>query len=196
MTELRDVVGYESFYQVSSDGRIFSKPREVHGKNGYCHKLGSRELKQYDNGNGYLSVMLYDDVRGKRIYVHRIVAKAFIPNPDNLPQINHKDEDKKNNCVENLEWCSSYYNLLYGHHIKRVADTQSMPVLQFDSDGTFIYRFQSAMDASRQTGIPQGCISSACIRNTHYAHGCIWILEKDIFNTFVKRKARYDGSRK
>lgn len=195
MNELRDVVGFEQYYQVSSDGRIFAKPRTILRSNKTICHLNEREMKLRDNGNGYLTVMLYDDEKGKRKYVHRIVAEAFIPNPNNLPQVNHKDENKKNNSVENLEWCTCYYNLTYGTHFQRVADAQSVPVLQFTDDGIFVDRFKSAMDASRQTGIPQGSISKACSRYTHYSNGFVWILEKDVFDVFVKRKARYDGSR-
>lgn len=196
MNELRDVVGFEQYYAVSSDGRIIAKPRTIMRSNNRIWHLDERELKPHDNGNGYLSVLLYDENHKERKYVHRLVAEAFIPNPDNLPQINHKDENKKNNSVENLEWCTCYYNLTYGTHLQRVADAQSMPVLQFTDDGIFVNRFKSAMDASRQTGIPQRNISTACSRTTHYANGFIWILEKDIFNALVARKARYDGARK
>ena len=95
--------------------------------------------------------------------MHRLVAQAFIPNPDNLPEVNHRDEDKTNNCVENLEWCSHLYNMRFGTAIKRGAEKQSTPVLQIDKDtNEVIAEYPSTAEAGRQLKIWQGNISNCC----------------------------------
>lgn len=104
----RPVVGYEGLYEVSSYGRV----RRV-----------NKGLLKLQNVKGYNQVCLYKCGIRKIIKVHRMVAIAFIPNPDNLPQVNHRDEVKSNNCVENLEWCDNKYNNNYGTKIERHKQT-------------------------------------------------------------------------
>ena len=98
--EIRDIQGYESLYAVSDDGRVWSKIRQ-------------KWLKVADNGKGYLKVILCKNGERKPCFVHRLVAQAFIENPDNLPEVNHKNEVKTYNRVDNLEWCTSKYNINY-----------------------------------------------------------------------------------
>lgn len=105
----KDIEGYEGCYQVSNLGRVKSL------------KFGKEKiLTPTINSRGYYHTCLRKDGRSVTVYIHRIVAKAFLPNPDNLPLINHKDEDKTNNRVDNLEWCSVYYNLHYGSAIENL----------------------------------------------------------------------------
>lgn len=116
MQELwKDIPGFENDYQVSNLGRVKSKDRIilVCDTTLYNRHLKSKILKQ-GLTKGYPSVSLHIEKKIKIVYVHRLVALAFIPNPYNLPQINHKDENPKNNCVDNLEWCDSKYNNNYG----------------------------------------------------------------------------------
>ena len=90
----------------------------------YSRKYGDlRELKPQLKKNGYLQVGLHDKNNHKYVNIHRLVAEAFIPNPDNLPEVNHKDEDKTNNHVNNLEWCTGSYNARYGSRLNRIANT-------------------------------------------------------------------------
>lgn len=108
-------------------------------------------LKQCDNGRGYKHVGLYNDtVKGKSIMVHRLVANAFIPNPDNLPQINHIDENKENNSAENLEWTTSFDNINHGTHNERVGinNPNRRPIYSVDARGNVLY-YESARDAVR-----------------------------------------------
>ena len=114
---------YEGLYEVSNYGRVRSLERIVIDKNGKCKTVHGKFLTQHDNGRGYLFVNLYKNDKCKREYVHRLVALAFIENPNKLPQVNHKDEDKQNNYVENLEWCDSKYNNNYGNHISKMIST-------------------------------------------------------------------------
>ena len=117
----RPIVGYEGLYEVSSYGRVRSLDRYVKGKSYRLHK--GKVLSPGKNSRGYLSAVLSYNGKHKAITVHRLVAEAFLPNPDNLPEVNHKDEDKTNNRVENLEWCNHKYNMNYGTRNIRAKET-------------------------------------------------------------------------
>ena len=113
----KPVVGYEGCYEVDTCGRIYSLDRVIHVEdNGrtYDKPLKGGIMKQRLHSQGYKIVSLTKNGKTKNVFVHRIVAMAFLPNPDNLPCINHKDEDKTNNFIENLEWCTYQYNNAYG----------------------------------------------------------------------------------
>ena len=145
----KDVEGYEGRYQISNLGRVKSFAQDT--KNGKI-KIGNL------NFDGYLCILLYDRMGNKKWYpVHRLVAGAFIPNPEGFKQVNHKDEIKTNNCVENLEWCTSYYNIHYGTRNARTAQanrccpTTSKQVYSIDEYGNKEY-FDSICEAERQTG--------------------------------------------
>ena len=115
MEEWRDIKGYEGLYQVSSWGRVKSFNYKNTGKEGI--------FTMKPDNRGYLIVTLYKNEKRKHYSMHKLVAEAFIPNPNNLPYINHKDEDKTNNYVENLEWCTPEYNNTYGTKIKRQSNS-------------------------------------------------------------------------
>lgn len=106
--------------------------------------------------NGYPVVKLNNTHNYK---IHRLVAKYFIANPDNLPQVNHKDRNRQNNIVENLEWCNNQYNSIYSLGKK---------VLQLDADGTVIKEYQCAKDAARAFGIDEHIILGCCRNNTGF----------------------------
>lgn len=107
----KDIPGYEGKYQVSNTGEIRSL------------KFGKiKILKQYTDKCGYNVLTLSENGKRKNHFVHRLVAMTFIPNPNNLPQVNHKDENKANNCVDNLEWCSRKYNMNYGTRNERASE--------------------------------------------------------------------------
>lgn len=97
---------YEGLYEISNYGRVKSIERVTQDKNGKNKVVHEKYITQHDNGRGYLFVSLWKDNKEKKEYVHRLVAITFIPNPEKLPQVNHIDEDKQNNYVDNLEWCT------------------------------------------------------------------------------------------
>ena len=159
----KDVSGYEGLYQVSNKGRVKSL------------KFGKeRIMKPCNNGRGYLFILLCKNGNRKKNKVHRLVAKAFLSNLDNLPEVNHKDENKTNNCVENLEWCDSKYNINYGSHNQRSGEKRSKPVFQYSKDGEFVRKWKSTKDVERNLGYAHTNISSCCLGKRKSAYGFIW----------------------
>ena len=163
-----DIKGYEGHYKVSDKGRVKSV------------KFGKeRILKPRRNPQGYLLVQLLKNGEIKQCLVHRLVSQAFIPNPDNLPQVNHKDENKENNSVHNLEWCDSKYNINYGTRNQRVSekmtnDKLSKPVLQYTKAGVFVREWKSMNDVQRNLNYSKGNISYCCTGRYKSAYGFIW----------------------
>ena len=119
----RPVVGYEGLYEVSSYGRVRSLDRYVKSKSESYRLTKGKVLSGSITKDGYVRCLIKVNGVGRSYFVHRLVAETFIPNPDNLPQINHKDEDKTNNRVDNLEWCDPKYNMNYGSRQERYRDT-------------------------------------------------------------------------
>ena len=158
----KPVVGYENLYEVSNLGRIRSFDRWVKSKNGSIRICRGRILKPYTNKDGYLCVVLSKNNKQKTFRVNRLVAQAFLDNPNNLPQVNHKDENKQNNNVENLEFCDCKYNINFGTAIARRSKTVSKPVLQYTLDGQFVREWESAKQAEREGGFRSECICMCC----------------------------------
>lgn len=109
----------------------------------------------------------------KKIFVHRLVALAFIPNINNLPCINHKDENPLNNRMENLEWCTIEYNLKYGTRQERISKNRKRKVLQYSSEVEYIAEYDGAIDAENATGIKRQNISKVILGKRHTAGGYI-----------------------
>ena len=174
----KPVKGYEGLYEVSNLGRVRSLPRtEVCGS--LIRKRCGRELKPYVR-NGYMRVTLSKYGAHTRIYVHRLVAIAFIPNPKSLPFINHKDENPSNNSAENLEWCDGFYNMNYGTCKIRQAlhNPRRKPVFQYSLDGVFIAEYSSSRQAGLALGVCQAGISACCNGKAKTAHGYKWYHKK------------------
>ena len=174
----KDIEGYEGLYQVSSMGRVKSLERMKWGGKGY-YKAPEKILEGVDNGHGYLQVQLCKDGNREQPLVHVLVATAFLDNADNLPEVNHKDEDKTNNCVENLEYCIRLYNNTYNGRAKKVGKKNSKPVFSVDKKSGLIMWWESIMEASRQTGINHGNISNCCQGKANSAGGHIWFYADD-----------------
>ena len=115
----KDIKGYEGLYQVSNLGNVRTVKHISINSKGHSYTVKPRILKLHTYPNGYKDVMLQHQGRHRRYLVHKLVAIAFIPNPNNLPEVNHKDESRDNNCVDNLEWCTRKYNCNYGGCIER-----------------------------------------------------------------------------
>lgn len=123
----KDVIGYEGLYRVSSLGSVKSVTRYVKTVHkGYegSRLIKERVLKPYLGKHGYFILTMRKNGRYKTEEVHRLVALAFIPNPDDLPCVNHKDENKQNNSVDNLEWCTRAYNNNYGNRNKKISQSR------------------------------------------------------------------------
>lgn len=163
----RPIKGYEGLYEVSNLGRIKSLKRLVKKWDGY-RTVPEKILTPRTNNRGYLRITLCKDGITKTFSPHRLVAEAFIPNPDNLPCVNHKDENPLNNVVSNLEWCTYSYNNSYGNRNNRIALSKSKPVLQYTLDGEFVREWVSTMECGRN-GFQQSSVASCCRgeRNKH-----------------------------
>lgn len=153
----KDIKGYEGRYQVSNMGRVKSL--------NYHRERKEKLLNPSEDSYGYLIVLLYKDGKRKLAKVHRLVAETFLNNPDNLPSINHKDENKKNNCANNLEYCSIGYNNRY---------SKEVPVVQCDRSGNIIRAWHSIKEASEGTTAKRSNIGACCRGEVKSAGGYVW----------------------
>ena len=174
--EWKAIQGYEGIYEVSNFGNVRSLPRYKRGNFDSKVFIEGKTIKQVKNNRGYYIVQLSKNNKVKNFSVHRLVAEAFIPNPNNFPQVNHKDEDKSNNRVSNLEWMTLKRNINYGTRNKRMALTKGKNVKAFDDDGNFIMWFCSIAVAEKITGISD--ISRCTLGKTEHAGGYVWKIVK------------------
>ena len=172
----KDIVGYEGIYQINTKGEV----RKI-------LKHGYKRMKDRPQRNGYRKIGLTKNGKQTTYQVHRLVALCFLPNSQGFPCVNHLDEDKTNNCVDNLEWCSHKYNVNYGTRISRMAETQKTaqkckPVIGINVTNGLIIEYQSTKEAGRQTGISQGNICSCCHGRLKTAGGYKWMFLGGIYN--------------
>ena len=157
----KPIKGFEGLYEVDDLGNVYSVRR---------NKIMSPVIIN----SGYYTVKLSKNKILTRYLIHRLVAQAFLDNPDNLPCVNHKDEDKTNNSVDNLEWCTYQYNNSYNDKGKRISATKSIPVYQFDLTGNLIKEWKSMKEAGKSLGIDEANISAACSGKLKTYKGFIW----------------------
>lgn len=187
LEEWRDIEGYDRLYKISSYGRVLSTRR--------FRTLGGF-MKYSIPQNGYKQTCLCKDGTPKTFMIHRLVAKAFLENPDNLPEVNHKDEDKTNNCVWNLEFCTRKYNNSYGTKIQRsvrshdykrsaiksalhhdyaeVGKKLSKKVIQLDENGNIVKVWDSIRSINSVYKNSSGNISMVCNGKKEKAYGYFW----------------------
>lgn len=176
----KDIVGYEGLYKISTRGQVMS----MHYKN--MPEI-SAILSPMNSSIGYLRVCLYKNTVAKTIFVHQLVAKTFIPNPYNKPFVNHKDGNKTNNYVENLEWVTPKENTVHAIQAGLLSlkspmkgrfgalNPKSKPILQYELNGNFIKKWDSISDAARYYNCANSSLSS-CINKKHKtSHGFMWV---------------------
>ena len=153
----RDIKGFEGKYMVSNMGRVKSLNYKRTGK--------EKIMKGVDDGRGYLILNLYREGKGKTCKIHKLVAQAFLENPKGYNEVNHKDENKYNNCADNLEFCSRQYNVEY---------SQGKAVIGINKVSGLIMEFPSLMEAERQTGINHSHICTCCKGKLKSVGGFYW----------------------
>ena len=177
----KDIKGYEDKYQVSNLGNVKIKENITQRMNmGILRNYRQKEtiMKPTENGYGYLKVGLRKNKKHKNLYIHRLVATAFLSNENNLPQVNHIDGNKHNNCVDNLEWCTEKDNSIHARDVLKIKSNTTgindiQPVIQINRDtGAVIKEYKSITEAQKETGI--GHISCVCRRKRKSAGGFFW----------------------
>lgn len=179
--EWRDILGYENYYQISNLGRV--KSLDYIDKRGWKRK--SKKLKYNIDRNGYVRVKLTNSKGQKYYQVHRLVAQAFIPNPNNLPQVNHKDSIRNNNCVNNLEWITCSENNKYAYNCgKRTKkfgkdNHRSKKIIQYTKDGIEIKRFDSLTECAKELKLNEPNISMVCSGKRQTCGGYVFKKEEE-----------------
>lgn len=166
------------FIEVSNLGRVRTKDRYVPNRWGKRLVKG-RVLKQHLNHNGYMCIMFSVNRKYVNLRVHRMVATCFIPNPNNYPQVNHKDNDPTNNAVSNLEWCTRQYNLDYKKIFGTTpAEIFGRPVIAVNPETSEVFWFESQSEAGRQLGADNSAIAKVAKGKYNKTHGC-WFTYAD-----------------
>ena len=187
MTEIwRDIKDYEGFYQVSNLGRIKSLDRVVINVNGKKSLYKGKVLSIHYDKNGYVKVCLNKNNKRRKFSVHRLVAEAFIPNPNNYPEVNHIDEVKTNNKVSNLEWCTSEYNKSYGTRAERSYQTNL-------KNNSYNKNLEKARESNKAKGYEK---QKEVIRNVHNSEKAnkrkvICLTTNEIFDSMWEAERKY-----
>lgn len=180
--EWRKIPGINPRYEVSNLGRVRALAHGTMQRNRYgVYNVTRKERVMVPRVSkwGYMIISLRPDVdnpaRLQTFSVHRLVAMAFIPNPDNLPHVNHKDECRTNNNVDNLEWCTAQYNMNYGSRIERCAGKSRKPVAKYDLEGNLIATYKGVKEAAKDSTVSWQMISACLTRpNIKTAGGYQW----------------------
>ena len=177
----KPVVGYEGLYEVSNWGRVksikFGKEiilkQKIKGGYYYVNLSKNGILKPMKDNNGYLKVRLCNGEKSKTFNLHRLIAETFIPNLNNYKEVNHKNEIKTDNRVENLEWCDRKYNQNYGTRTEKCSKKLSKPVLQYTLEGEFVKEWKSIAECGRN-GFNRGNVWMCCRGELKTHQNFIW----------------------
>ena len=185
----KDIKDYEGLYQINNKGEVKALEKTVWNGQGYLY-FSEKIRKLNPDKDGYLNITLSNKGKVKTFKIHRLVAEAFIPNPNNLPEVNHKDGDKTNNNVDNLEWCTRKENQKHAFRIglinqngernhmygKLGADNpNSIPIYQLNKkNGDIIREYDSLASAGRDLGVNTGKICLVCQGKRNSAYGYKW----------------------
>lgn len=190
--EWKDVIGFEGYYVISNLGSVKSLDRYVEGKLGSWRFQKGIDMTLQESKKGYLVVVLHKHGSYYQKQVHRLVAEAFIDNPQRLPQVNHKDTNKHNNCVDNLEWITNYDNMqhaikndCYGSFTKNQLDSvkrnlefarrkRMIPVVQYDLNWNVIKGYESVISAAKHNNISDSHICQCCTGKRKSCGGYRW----------------------
>lgn len=171
----KDIKDFEGLYQISNFGNVRSVDRCVYKSGWIKTNIAGTNLKQITDKDGYKRVKLSNKNYRKMPFVHRLVAQAFIPNPNNLPQVNHINEIKSDNCVYNLEWCNAKYNVNYGTRNTRLrSKAVCKKIAQIDLDGNTFKVWRSACEAAKTLKIVRSHILEVAKGRRKTAYGCKW----------------------
>jgi len=154
---------YEGLYEVSNLGNVRSLDKIAFTKAGWKRAYKGRMIKPKKHNGGYSTIILHRDGKTQTRTIHRLVAEAFLPNPNNYPEVNHIDENKTNNAVSNLEWCTRIQNQHHGTAIERSNLKQRIPFYQIDHEGHIVKRWDGFKVLQRD-GQFQRCEVSKCCR--------------------------------
>ncbi|KKN79710.1 hypothetical protein LCGC14_0337320 [marine sediment metagenome] len=191
METWKDIKGFEGLYQISDLGRVKSLTRKIVRRDGIALSIKERILKDHKDhydSHGYLQVDLYKTGSRKTYKVARLVALAFIPNPENKRTVNHKKGNRGDNRAKKLEWATQAENMQHSYDVLGrkgpclgkfgVDSPLSKPVLQFSKTGKRVAEYAGVSEAQRETGISHGNISMVCLGQRNFAGGFIWEFKK------------------
>lgn len=173
----KEVEEFNGAYLISNKGRLKSVKRGIKW-NGTIRHQEDKIMSQVVNKSGYIEYQITYNGKHYGRKAHRLVAEAFIPNPENKPQVNHIDGNKTNNNVENLEWATNKENVV--HAYKNELYKHVKPILQFNDNGMFIKRWSNAAEITKELGFCKNTILLACNRKNHKTKGFTWIFEEDV----------------
>jgi len=169
------VLGYEGYYEISNWGNVKSINRTIITSIGHKNKLKSKLLKYCIDKGGYFNVGLSKNNKTKRYLVHNLEAKTFIPNPENKPTVNHIDGIKTNNYIDNLEWATISEQAIHALKYKlRVMPNNGRNIIQLNSNGEKVNKFNDVHEAQRLTNIGYSSIWKCCNNQRKTAGGFIW----------------------